>query len=40
MVNWLSNNARLELVHGYGKLDRFETKGATQFFQTRLQLQL
>jgi phosphate-selective porin OprO/OprP len=41
MVNWhLSNNARLELVYGYGKLDRFETKGATQFFQTRLQLQL
>jgi len=40
MVNWyLSDNARLELGYGYGKLDRFDLKGATQFFQTRLQLQ-
>ena len=41
MVNWhLSDNARLEFVYGYGKLDRFGTRGATQFFQSRLQLQL
>ncbi len=41
MVNWhLSDNARLELVYGYGTLDRFQVKGKTQFFQTRLQLQL
>jgi phosphate-selective porin OprO/OprP len=40
MVNWyLSDNVRLELAYGYGKLDRFETRGATQFFQTRLQTQ-
>ena len=41
MVNWhLSDNARLEFAYGYGKLDRFDTKGATHFFQSRLQLQL
>jgi len=41
MVNWhLSDNVRLEFVYGYGVLDRFNLKGATQFFQTRLQLQL
>ena len=41
MVNWhMSDNVRLEFVYGYGVLDRFSTKGATQFFQTRLQLQL
>ena len=40
MVNWhLSDNARFELAYGYGKLDRFDTSGATQFFQSRLQLQ-
>lgn len=40
MVNWyLSDNVRLELVYGYGKLDRFDATGATQFFQTRLQTQ-
>jgi phosphate-selective porin OprO and OprP len=39
MVNWyLSNFARLELAYGYGVLDRFELKGATQFFQSRFQL--
>ena len=41
MVNWhMSDNMRLEFVYGYGMLDRFDRKGATHFFQTRLQLQL
>ena len=41
MLNWhLSDNVRLELTYGYGSLDRFNLIGATQFFQTRLQLQL
>jgi phosphate-selective porin OprO/OprP len=41
MVNWyLSDNFRLALVYGYGRLDRFGVKGNTQFFQTRLQLVL
>lgn len=41
MVNWyLSGNMRLEFVYGYGQLDRFGLTGATQFFQTRIQLQL
>jgi len=41
MLNWhLSDNVRLEFVYGYGILDRFDTKGATQFFQSRFQLQL
>jgi len=40
MVNWyLSENVRLEMAYGYGHLDRFDLKGNTQFFQTRLQLQ-
>ena len=40
MVNWyLSENVRLEMAYGYGQLDRFNLKGNTQFFQTRLQLQ-
>ena len=40
-VSWyLSDNARLEFLYGYGKLDRFDTIGATHFFQSRLQLQL
>jgi phosphate-selective porin OprO/OprP len=40
MVNWyLSDNVRLEIAYGYGHLDRFDLKGNTQFFQTRLQLQ-
>ena len=40
VVNWhLSDNARLELTYGYGKLDRFDTVGTTHFFQSRLQLQ-
>jgi phosphate-selective porin OprO/OprP len=41
MVNWyLSKDVRLELAYGYGVLDRFKLSGATQFFQTRLQLTL
>jgi phosphate-selective porin OprO/OprP len=41
MVNWhMSPNVRLEFVYGYGELDRFGTKGGSQFFQTRIQLQL
>jgi phosphate-selective porin OprO/OprP len=41
MVNWyLSKDVRLELVYGYGVLDRFALTGATQFFQSRLQLTL
>ncbi len=41
MVNWhMSPNVRLEFVYGYGVLDRFDTKGGTHFFQTRVQLQL
>jgi phosphate-selective porin OprO and OprP len=40
MVNWyLSENVRLEMAYGYGQLDRFNLKGNTQFFQTRIQLQ-
>jgi|RhiMethySRZTD1v2_1073278.scaffolds.fasta_scaffold00032_38 phosphate-selective porin OprO and OprP len=41
MVNWyLSDHVRLEMTYGYGTLDRFELQGRTQFFQSRLQLQL
>jgi phosphate-selective porin OprO/OprP len=41
MLNWyLSDNVRLEFVYGYGVLDRFGLTGTTQFFQTRIQLQL
>ena len=41
MVNWhLSDNVRLELNYGYGSLNRFGLVGKTQFFQSRLQLQL
>lgn len=40
MVNWhLSDSARLELAYGYGQLDRFDVRGATQFLQSRIQLQ-
>lgn len=39
MVNWyVSNNIRLEFSYGYGVLDRFHVKGATQFFQSRIQI--
>jgi phosphate-selective porin OprO/OprP len=38
-VNWyLSDNVRLELNYGYGRLDRFGLSGNTQFFQSRIQL--
>lgn len=38
-VNWYATkNIRLEFMYGYGVLDRFNMKGATQFFQSRLQL--
>jgi phosphate-selective porin OprO and OprP len=41
MVNWhVSDNIRLEFVYGYGTLDRFGVRGATQFFQSRIQLQI
>lgn len=41
MVNWyLSKDIRFSLVYGYGVLNRFDIKGGTQFFQTRLQLTL
>jgi phosphate-selective porin OprO/OprP len=41
MVNLhLSDNIRLEFAYGYGQLQRFNLTGGTQFFQTRLQLQL
>jgi phosphate-selective porin OprO and OprP len=41
MVNWhMSDNVRLELNYGYGHLDRFNLRGYTHFFQTRVQLQL
>ena len=40
MVNWyLSDNVRLEIAYGYGRLERFDVTGHTQFFQSRLQLQ-
>jgi phosphate-selective porin OprO/OprP len=41
MLNWhLTDNMRLEMAYGYGRLDRFGHNGTTNFFQTRLQLQL
>jgi phosphate-selective porin OprO/OprP len=42
MVNWhMSDNVRLEFAYGYGSLNRFGIAGGiTQFFQTRIQLQL
>ena len=40
-INWYFNRfARLEAAYGYGVLDRFDLKGTTHFFQTRLQLQM
>src|SRR5205814_3872756 len=40
-LNWyLSKNVRLELNYGYGHLDRFDFRGNTHFFQSRIQLQL
>ena len=41
MVNWyMSRIVRLELAYGYGVLDRYNIKGATQFFQSRIQFSL
>jgi phosphate-selective porin OprO/OprP len=40
-MNWyLSDGVRFELTYGYGVLTRFGITGATQFFQSRLQLVL
>jgi len=40
-VNWyLSKSVRLSIEYGYGQLQRFNLNGRTQFFQSRLQLQL
>jgi phosphate-selective porin OprO/OprP len=41
MINWhLTDNVRLEFAFGYGKLDRWGARSVTQFFQSRLQMQL
>ena len=41
MINWyLTDNVRLEFAYGYGVLKRFELRGATMFFQSRIQLRL
>ncbi len=41
MINWyLTDNVRLEFAYGYAWLNRFELRGATMFFQSRLQLRL
>jgi len=41
MVNWhMSDNIRLEFLYGYSMLDRFDLKGATHFFQSRIQTTL
>ena len=41
MVNWyLTRILRLEFAYGYGILDRYHLKGATQFFQSRLQFSI
>jgi phosphate-selective porin OprO and OprP len=40
MVNWyLTNYLRVVGTYGIGRLDRFNRKGNTQFFQTRLQFE-
>jgi phosphate-selective porin OprO/OprP len=40
-LNWyLSQYVRLEFNYGYGHLSRFDLRGNTQFFQSRIQLQL
>jgi len=39
MMNWyLSEVVRLEFAYGYSVLDRFDLKGDTQYFQTRVQV--
>ena len=41
MINWyMTDNLRLEFAYGYGVLTRFELRGATMFFQSRIQLRL
>jgi phosphate-selective porin OprO/OprP len=41
MVNWYLNDVvRIELVYGYGRLNRSDAWGTTQFFQGRLQFQI
>lgn len=41
MLNWyLTDNLRLEFAYGYGVLTRFGIRGATQFFQSRIQMRL
>jgi phosphate-selective porin OprO/OprP len=41
MINWyLASNIRFELAYGYGILDQYGVRGATQFFQSRIQLLL
>lgn len=41
MLNWyLSKDVRFGLAYGYGVLDRYNLKGATHFFQSRIQLTL
>lgn len=41
MVNWyLTKDIRFELAYGYGVLDRFQIRGVTHFFQSRIQLTL
>jgi len=41
MINWyLTDNLRLEFAYGYGVLNRSGQKGATQFFQSRIQMRL
>lgn len=41
MVNWyVSENIRLEFIYGYGVLDKIGLKGVTQFFQSRVHLQI
>jgi phosphate-selective porin OprO/OprP len=38
MVNWyLTKVMRMEFIYGYGVLDRFDMKGAVQFFEMRVQ---
>jgi phosphate-selective porin OprO/OprP len=40
-INWyMTDIVRLEFNYGVGNLDRFGINGTTQFFQTRLQLQI
>jgi phosphate-selective porin OprO and OprP len=41
MVNWhMSDNVRLEIVYGYGSLNRPDVTGRLHFFQSRIQFQL